>query len=60
MSFLVTLAKWKYQLHDSVPIKYKQIGWTGKIQISESPPHKIPHKENTVCAWNNIPARGSF
>lgn len=21
-------------------------------------PHKILHKEDTVCAWNNIPARG--
>lgn len=34
MSFLLTLAKWKYQLHDSVSIKYIEIGWT-EAQISE-------------------------
>lgn len=35
VSFLVTLAKWKYPLQDLVSIKYIQTGCTGQVQISE-------------------------
>lgn len=43
----MTLAKWEYQLHDLMSIKYVQNGCTREVEVSEY----FPHKEEKNSIW---------